>query len=201
MSAHRITAAPLILVVLICAIGCASYHTGPASPAQAGTIYVAQAENDSFMAQIGPVLTEKVRDAFLHDTQTRLVRKGQADMILEITIENVDREGRVRGTEVEKVDVKNGQKVITTTNDTGLFKAYNVILTARAVLTNTRTGKVISDHVYQATNQTLPSPYTLGSADDERILMPILARELARQIHDAVAERWDESQSDASDAR
>jgi len=184
----------LLVVVMATSVftGCSSYHAGPASPALAESIWVAPAVNETDYPQMGSVLTEKVREAFLHDTQTRLERRDDADVWLELTVKNFARQGRVRGVMVKQATVENGIKTVENTEDTGLFKAYNIVIKVRAVLTD-KNNKVLSDKEYETSTQALPNPYTLTSADDERLLMPILARDLARRIHESVAQLWDAS--------
>jgi hypothetical protein len=184
----------LIITFLAAAIftGCSSYHAGPASPALAESIWVAPVVNETEYPQLGSVLAEKTREAFLHDTQTRLERRDNADVWLEITVKGFEREGRVRGVNVKQADSKNGVKTVEVTKDTGLFKAYNIVIRARAVLTD-RNNKVLSDREFEATAQALPNPYGMTNADDERLLMPIVANTLARQIHESVAQLWDAS--------
>ena len=184
----------LTIAILAAAIfsGCSSYHCGPASPALAESVWVAPAVNETEYPQFGSVLTEKVRESFLHDTQTRLKRRDDADVWIEITVKSLERRGRVRGVTVKQADVENGVKTIEETKDTGLFKAYNMVITARVVITD-RNNKVISDREFEATKQALPNPYGMTNADDERMLMPLIANDLARQIHESVAQLWDAS--------
>jgi hypothetical protein len=190
----RATPISLILATLAAALfsGCSSYHAGPASPALAESIWVAPAVNETDIPQFGSVLTEKIREAFLHDTQTKLERRDEADVWLEITIKQFERQGRVRGVMVKQTEIENGVKTVKETEDTGLFKAYNLVIKVRAVLTD-KNNKVLSDKEYETISQALPNPYTLTNADEERLLMPILARDLARKIHESVAQLWDVS--------
>jgi hypothetical protein len=184
----------LFLIILAAAAmaGCSSYHVGPASPALAESIWIAPAVNDTDLPQFGTVLAEKVRESFLHDTQTRLMRQDDADVWLELTVKGLEREGRVRGVTVRQAKETDGVKTVKEVEDTGLFKAYNIVIKVRAILTD-KDNRILSDKEYEASTQALPTPYVMNSADDERLLMPILARELARQIHESVAQLWNES--------
>lgn len=172
--------------------GCATYKGGTGSPANDQTIWVAPAINRSYMPQIAAVITERVRASFLEDNERILARKDEADTRLDITVTELERNGRARGLDVTDVEVKNGVKTTQIKEDRGLDKSYDVIITARAVLSDSKTGKVLLDREFLATSQTLPSPYAVTNADDERMLMPILARDLAKQIHDSITNTWGE---------
>ena len=194
MTSIKQTLSLLIASATMLACGCSSYHTGPASPALAEGIWVAPTVNETSLPQFGTVLTEKVRESFLHDTQTRLRRRDDADVWIELTAKGLERDGRVRGVDVEQKKTENGVKTVRTTEDTGLFKAYNLTIRVRAILSD-RDGKILSDKEYETSTQVLPDPYTLAGADKERLIMPVLARDLARQIHESVAQLWNTSQN------
>ena len=189
MTPIRLTAILAASLAMLC--GCASYKAG-AGIANTESIWIAPAINQSYMPQIASVLTERVREAFLSDNIVRIVRKDAADTRLDITIDSVNRESRASGPYVARTTETSTGTKTEETRDNGLDKAYDIILTARAVLTDSKTDRVILDRTYTTSTQALPHPYTLTSADDERMLMPILARDLARQIHDDIAHRWDE---------
>jgi len=185
----KIAAAFVILALLL--NGCATYKAGTGSPANARTIWVAPAVNKSYMPQISSVITERVRESFLADNAQTLVRRNDADTRLDITVTELERNGRASGLTVADVEENDGVKTTTYEADRGLDKAYDIMITARAVLTDNKTGKVLLDREFLATTQTLPSPYVVTSADSERMLMPILARDLAKQIHDTIAHGWE----------
>jgi hypothetical protein len=180
----------LFVISALLLTGCASYKAGTGSPASTRTIWVAPVINKSYMPQISAIITERVRESFLADNEQLLARRNDADTHLEITITEMERSGRARGPTVVDVNDKNGVKTAKQVEDRGLYKSYDVILTARATLTDSKTGKVLMDREYLASTQTLPSPYTVTNADDERMLIPILARDLAKQIHDSIAFTW-----------
>jgi hypothetical protein len=182
-----ISASALALLALYTG-GCATYKPGTGAPTASRTIWVAPAVNQSYMPQIAVVITERVREAFLTDDETMIARRDEADTRLDITVTGVDRFGRASGLNVTTVDEKTGERQNKV--DRGLDKAYDVVITARAVLTETKTGKVLLDREYAASSQALPSPYNLTNADNERMLLPILARDIARQVHDAIAHGW-----------
>lgn len=170
--------------------GCTTYNAGTGSASGARTIWVAPVVNKSYLPQIAAVITERVRESFLADNEQTLARKDDADTHLEITVTEMERSGRATGPVVTDVLVKKDVKTVRQVEDRGLYKSYDIIISARAILTETKTGKVLLDREYLASTQTLPSPYSVTNADDERMLMPILARDLAKQIHDSIAHTW-----------
>ncbi|MBN1403421.1 MAG: hypothetical protein JW942_02995 [Opitutales bacterium] len=166
--------------------GCASYKPGAGAQGTVQSIWVAPAVNNSYMPQIATLVSEHVRESFLSDNLVRLVRKDAADAKLEVTILAVSREGRAEGVGIIN---PNGQG---SSVDKGLYQAIDVTISARAVLTSNANGEVLFEHTFETSTQTVPDFYISSSADAERMLMPVLARDLARQIHDAIAARWDD---------
>lgn len=183
----KISVSALAMLALVTS-GCATYKAGTGAPATSRTIWVAPAVNHSYMPQIAVVISERVREAFLEDNVSLIVRKDEADTRLDITVTGVDRFGRANGLRVGTVDDTTGN--VRYKSDRGLDKSYDVVIAARAVLTETRTGKVLLDREFASSSQALPSPYDLTNADNERMLIPILARDIARQVHDAIAHGW-----------
>jgi hypothetical protein len=169
---------------------CTTYKPGAApstlpegSPA---SVWVAPALNQSYMPQLALAVTERIRDAFMDDMSMPLVRRDVADMKLEVVIVNVSRVSRAAGLEVLRIN----EEGMSWDEDSGLSQAIDVVVEARATLTDNHSGAVLLDKVFSASSQHLPSPYRYNSADGERLLLPILARELARQIHESVAGGW-----------
>jgi hypothetical protein len=188
---RKLTFIAATLAAILLAAGCATYKSGAGDSTLGGrTIWVAPAVNQSYMPQVATAITERVREAFLQDNERTLARRDDADTRLDITVTEIEREGHAPGLTVPDVTEQNGAKNVVSREDRGLYKAYDVILSARAVLTDSKTGKVLFDHEFVTTSQSLPSPYTTTSADQERLLIPILARDLARQIHDSIAHGW-----------
>ncbi len=173
---------------------CGTYKPGAATQGNIQSIWVAPALNQSYMPQVAVVLSEHLRDRFMKDNLVRLVRRDAADATLEVTIVSLEREGRVRGLVVPvKGEDDNGNPTYSNKTDKGLYKAVDITLRAKAVLRDNASDKILFEGEFSAGTQTLPGMYISTSADNERMLIPVLARELARQIHDAVALRWDES--------
>lgn len=187
------TAALTVLSALLLA-GCATYKPGSGAPTGTGTIWVAPAINKSYMPQVAAVITERVREAFLEDGEGVIARREDADTRLDITVTQLERNGRASGLPVLDVQKVDGVNTVVTQNDRGIDKAYDITLVVHAVLTNSNNGKVLFDRDFQTSTQTLASPYVVTNADEERMLMPVLARDLARQIHDSIAHGWADSQ-------
>ncbi|MFA5257309.1 MAG: LPS assembly lipoprotein LptE [Opitutales bacterium] len=190
MRTKILSATLAICATLLCA--CSTYKPGAAAKGTVQSIWVAPAINQSYMPQVATILSERVRVAFLEDNLVRLVRRDVADAKLEITVLGVEREGHASGVTVVQTDEVNGVPVQSIGTDNGLYKAFDVTLSARVVLTDNATGEVLVDQTFKASVQSTPNFILSSSADEERLLMPILARDLARQIHDAIAQRWDD---------
>lgn len=167
--------------------GCQSYKAG-APPPVAESIWVAPAVNASLLPQVESVVTERLRDAFMSDALVRLVRQDVADARLEVTISDFGREGRAQGVPVLQQDDAGNLDV---QEDTGMYRAFDLVLRADVRLVDSTDGTTLYEGSFTATTQTIPSPYYRGSAEEERLVLPILARDLARQIHDAIASRWE----------
>jgi hypothetical protein len=168
---------------------CAGYKPGNGS-AEMRSVFVAPVVNQSYLPGIGTALAEKMRDSLLSDNSLRLARKSGAEAVLEITVTNVERLGRASGLVVRNAEDVNGVKVVEQKEDRGLDKAYDITVTAHAVLTDTASGQVLLDKSYDASSQALPDPYLLTNADQEAALLPLLARDIARRIRDDLAQGW-----------
>lgn len=184
--------ATAVLAVLAFALSaCSSYKPGAGVAAAYHSIFIAPAKNESFLPRMGTSVAEQLRRDFVRDNSVRLAARDDAEVILDITVVSVSRLGRAPGQTVLHARDVHGTKVVETAEDRGLDKAYDINVTVRAVLTDTRTGNVLSDKSYDASSQALPNPYVLTNADDETALLPILARDIARRIHDDLAQGWE----------
>jgi hypothetical protein len=188
---EKLPFAKVFLAALFCCVlsACATYKPGAGS-AQVRSLWIAPVVNESCLPGMGTAVAERLRDNFLHDNSIRLSRKGNAEEVLEITVTDVERLGRASGMLVRHAKDVNGQKVVEEKEDRGLDKSYDITVTVHAVLTDAATGQILSDKSYDATTQALPDPYVLTNADDETALLPILARDIARRIHDDLAHGW-----------
>lgn len=184
--------AALLTLFALALSGCATYKPGTGASANTRTLWIAPGVNKSYMPQIATVVTERVRESFLQDSEDLIARREDADTRMDITITNLERDGRSSGLQVASAKDVNGVKTVTSVKDRGIDKAYDVIISARVVLTDSKTGAVLLDREFTTSSQSIVTPYALTNADQERMMMPILARDLARQIHDTVAHTWAE---------
>ncbi len=188
-SLRRLTLASLSAAVALLA-GCGTYKAGSGRPL-ADSVYIGPAVNESFLPQIDVVVTERLRDAFMGDSGVRLADRDSADAILNVTISEFSREGRAHGLPVEETGPDGN---LTLQEDTGMARAFDLFLRAHVQLVDSVSGRVLLEDEFMATTQSIPTPYYRGSAEEERLLLPVLARDLARQIRIAIESRWEAPQ-------
>lgn len=162
--------------------GCASYKAGGPAPV-VRDVWIAPVINESFAPQVASIVTERLRDDFLTGTGVRLSTKDGASAILEVTLLDYARIARARGLPVATEDG-------TVEEDTGMSQAFDLVLTARVVVTDSTSGAVLLQREVSASSQSISHPYINSAAEQERLLLPVLARDLARRIHDLVASSW-----------
>ncbi|HNX05506.1 MAG TPA: LPS assembly lipoprotein LptE, partial [Opitutales bacterium] len=183
--------AAFLTLAAIALAACSSYKPGGGSATGFHSIWIAPAVNESYLPRMGTAVAEQLRNDFLRDNSVRLATREEAETRQEITVTGVTRLGRATGQLVHHATEINGQKVIEDTEDSGLDKAYDITVTVRAILSDATTGTILLDKSYDASSQAQPNPYLLSNADDEMALLPIIARDIARRIHDDLAQGWE----------
>lgn len=163
--------------------GCASYKAGRPAPI-VSDLWIAPVVNESFAPQIVPVVSERLRDDFLSGTGVRLSSRDDASAILEVTLTDYSRVARARG-----LPVATERRVVE--EDTGMSQAFDLVVTARVVLTDSDTGAVLLQREVVATSQSISHPYITSAAEQERLLLPVLARDLSRRIYDMISSSWE----------
>jgi hypothetical protein len=166
--------APALLVS-----GCGVYNLGAGGKAPFNALALAPVKNDAHIPQAQSLLHAQLADALAQEGNVRLVNDaGDAQAVL--TVRLVDYRRTV---------------VATRSDDTALGTSYRLELVADCSLKNTREDKPYFTH-RRITARALAYAPTGGAAAQnsfgaaERATVPILTRDLARQIRDAVTGVW-----------
>lgn len=165
--------ASALLVVL--AGACSNYKlAGTPKALPFSSIYVQPVKNTSTAAQAASLLTNAVISSLSQVPELTVESSSDADAILEITLSNYATTMRS-----------------SRTNDTALAASYNVELEASCTLRNLRTGDVIfRDRKVKVDNILYALDNSNNFVDTQYQNMPILTRELALRIKDAVIGIW-----------
>lgn len=167
------TFACMTLVAVGCTLaGCASYRLGSMLPKNIKTVYVPIAGNNTSEPFIEADITRSVTQAIQRDGALRLVRTPEeADAILAITLTKF---------ELEPLTYERERR--TAANE------YRVLLRARALLTDAKSGRVIVQN---------PDTYGEGIFDmagdlttSKATALPTATQDLARRIVDSIVEAW-----------
>ena len=162
--------ATVVCLGLLC--GCANYRLGTGSTPGFGSLFIAPVKVEALIPQAQVVVGTQLRETFLRDGRVRLVGSAdEADAVLSIVLARYERAvATVRP------------------DDTGLARRFDVELTARATLTDRRTGRVIfADRPLVARRGVFTDS---GLVPAEYHNLPILAQDLARQAQQAVLDTW-----------
>lgn len=159
------------LVALLLA-GCAHYRLGTGASPGFATLHVAPVRIEAPIPQAQALYSTALREAFLRDGRVRLAgAAGGADAELRVVIDRYTREvATVRA------------------DDTGLARRLDVVLAARATLTDLRSGKVLFADRPLTVRRGLLADGGLNQAEYQH--QPVLAQELARQVLHAVLDTW-----------
>lgn len=167
------TLACLILITLEWGLaGCASYRLGSMLPPYVKTVYVPIAGNNTSEPFIEADVTRAVVQEIQRDGSLRLAGgPEEADAILAITVTKF---------ELEALTYERERK--TAANE------YRVLLRARTILTDAKSGRVITQN---------PDVYGEGTFDVQGDLtsskataLPATAKDLAWRIKDSIVEAW-----------
>lgn len=169
-------AALRLLLALSCLLaiagGCTHYQLAGKSTLPFQTLYIKPVANQSFAPQAQAIVTQELVDAFLLDGTVRLVdNEADAEAVLTITLVQYDR-----------------QLSATQRADTGVGRSFNLNLQADASLYNSASGQpYIAGRTFFADQIAFTDG---GTVQAEYQTMPLIARELARKIKDAVINQW-----------
>ena len=176
-------AALVSLVVLGLLSGCASYHLGAPAELPFEAIYIRPASNDSFAPQAQAIVSSQLRQQFIRDGRVHLVdNETAADAVLDVNLAEYDRRGGARRS-----------------SDTVVASDFDISLSADVSLYISGTGDYLfeSRKIAGRTKTYIENPYAADSAlrtqayqQSEYQAMPVLARDLARNIADEVLSVW-----------
>lgn len=167
---------PAGIAALLCAAlaltGCSHYQLGHGGDVSFGTVFVAPVHSDVSLPQAQAILTSAVREAFSRDGRVQLAGEaGSADAVLALTVIEYRRD-----TTVARAD------------DTGLARRFDLVLRARATLTNRKTGQALfTDRVLEAKRGAFTDS---GQLQSEYQALPLLADDLAQAALRASLETW-----------
>ncbi|MDR0647040.1 MAG: LPS assembly lipoprotein LptE [Puniceicoccales bacterium] len=150
--------------ILLSMTGCSRYRLGfPVNRASFRTIYVAPAVNKAFVSQAQSTLTRQVREEILRNGYLKLQRKGEADVVLEMTIVKY---GRSIGAVYE--------------SDPDAAKTLSMNLTVSCSLKDTKKG------CYLFRDQSVSYALSISANDYAQCIeyqrLPQLTREVAKKI-------------------
>jgi len=164
---HRIS---LLLCSLLLS-ACGAYHLGTPVPALEGKrIFIAPAQNESYIAQAQVSVTDNTVKAFLTDGTLTVSGEKDANLFLEIVLKDYDRETLAKRAE-----------------DTGLTRNVELRLVAEITLSDNN-GNVLLDKVpVEASAQIFADS---GLTQAENAAVSELSRELAERILTQVLGQW-----------
>lgn len=165
----------LVVSVALLALGlasCANYHLGTGAELRFQTLHVAVVKSETLLPQAVALVTTQVREAFLKDGRVRLVDSvTEADAELTLTLEDYHRE-----------------QTVARADDTGLARRYDLILQARATLTDRRGKKIVfANQPLKVTRGVFTDS---GQLQSEYQTLPLLAEQLAERTLHAVLDTW-----------
>lgn len=162
---------------------CANYKLGAPAQLPFRTLYIRPASNESFAPQAQAVLSAQLRDAFIRNNSVRVVaNKDEADAILGVNLTEYTR------------DVGSRRR-----DDTRSAQDFDLALAAEISLYNQKEQSYyFTDRLVESrTNAFVDNPFrdedapqTESFSQSEFQAMPILTRELARNIADQVLGGW-----------
>lgn len=151
---------------------CSSYRLGTGAEPRFQTLHVAVVKSETLLPQSVALVTAQVREAFLKDGRVRLVDSAaEADAELTLTLEDYHRE-----------------QTVARADDTGLARRYDLILQARATLTDRREQKtVFANQPLRVTRGVFTDS---GQLQSEYQTLPLLAEQLAERALHVVLDTW-----------
>ncbi len=162
---------PLFLATLL--VGCAGYQLGPAKPTfmeGIETIAVATARNKTLEPRIGVLVADSVIKQIQQDGTYRVAREADADAILELTIEELERNSvrSVRGNVLATREFEYTMKL--------QYRIYR-----RGTGVNLRTGAALGQTNFFVSDDL---------NQDERQAIPLAAQRAAVSLVSEISEGW-----------
>lgn len=175
--ASRLLLPGMLLVLLVSAFltGCGRYHLGQHSKPPFRSVYVKPVSNESYAPQLHSLISGKIAEEIARNGLVRIGSEGDADVTLDVTIREYNREiGATRS------------------EDTVIAAKLNLDLVAVCTLTDNRTGETFfKDRPVRAGSHVYPEQNPLESAlQAEYQSIPILAESLARDVSRTVLQTW-----------
>lgn len=160
------------LISLLGFAGCGHYQLGTSGDLGFTTLKIAPVKMQALLPQAEPILSSHLRDAFIRDGRVQLITNAtDAEATLLVVVDDYQR---------EVATVRPG--------DTGLARKFIVTMTAKATLTDNRTGETL----FQDRTLTVKRDvYTdSGQLQAEYQILPLLAQDLAAKATHAVLDTW-----------
>lgn len=173
---HTILASALC--VLVGLIGCQHYQMGEPAKLPFSTIYIEPIRNESFAPQAQALLSKQLTMTFMEDARVKVVREKDADALLSIVLTDY------------KTNVSATEEL-----DTVLGRSFDLTLIARCTLVDADTGEVLLRDV--PVSATVDAFVDEGFQQSEYQAMPVLTRNLAKNIRDLTLSGWDPLQPKA----
>jgi len=167
------------LLLLGLASGCSHYQLGTEGKLAFHTLYIAPVENKAKLPQAVAVITNQLREAFIHDGRVTVVDSpADADATLTVSLATYG-----RGVTTARPD------------DTGLARKFNLELVAHCTLRDNRTGTVLFENRPVAAQQQIFATATPHDADSvqqqaEYQALPLLATSLAQKVAHTTLDVW-----------
>lgn len=167
---RAIVAALAVMVTLGLLSGCASYKLGMPVETPFKTLHVATVETEALVPQAAALLTRDLREAFIRDGRLTLVNETDAGAILAVTLVLYERDLSA-----------------TASQDTARARSFDLELTALATLTGPNGQTYFKDRRFIVEELAFTDA---GLLQSEYGAMPVLTRDLANKIRDAVLGAW-----------
>ena len=166
------TAAVALTAFLLLCTGCTHYQLGTGSAPAFRTLHIEPVANQTLLPQSLPIVSTRLREAFLRDARASLVNSAAgADVTLIVVVSDYRR---------EIATVREG--------DTGLARKFNVTLGATCTLRDNRTGKAIWEkRALSATREVFTDS---GQLQSEYQVLPLLAEALSARVLQAALDTW-----------
>ena len=166
-----LAAAAAALALVAFGGGCAGYRVGSMLPKNIKTVYVPTFENKTDEPLIEGQVTSAVISQIQRDGSLKVVSREQADSILKVCL------NRFILTPIGYSKASQSQP-----------NEYRIVLSASYVLTDARTGKVLSEHA-RAEGESL-APVLGDLSSSKRAALPEASRTLALDIVNKLVETW-----------
>ena len=170
--ARLLTAAAVMIAVLLANSGCAHYRLGTGSTLPFSSLYLEPVANHTLAPQSQAIVSARLREAFLRDARVQVVNSAAgADATLTLAITGYRR------------DIATVRE-----DDTGLARKFNVTLTVTGTLRDNRAGKIFWEkRTVTATREVFTDS---GQLQSEYQVVPLLAETLAPRILHLVLDQW-----------